>query len=198
MMTARHFARMGAFYFKNYRLMKSKFAVMFFLAIVMIACDKDDDMVDPVVDNTLGIFDAKFENDFNLIRYDGTARFTTSLDGDGQEFFSLMLQDSSSVKQYITTDILFSPGVTLEPGTYYFNSEEPVAGTPWVAMNLSYQNYDFDDHKDLNFGIEYTSHIVIQEVSSEVVKGYLDAHLQCDGCPILPYLITARFEAIPE
>ena len=158
-----------------------------------------EDTPEPVVEDKLGRFDAAFENDFNYIFYDGEARYTSEVDADGYEHISLSLIDDMDPSHWITAELIFHPEVNgIDTATYYFRELPAQPDSPFVAMALRYNNYVFDDHKDLNFGIVYTSHIKFQKVEDGLLKGFIDAHLQCDACPILPYLMSARFEAIPE
>lgn len=164
-----------------------------------VSCAKEDITYPPDIKDKRGTFDAAFENDYNYIYYKGTARYSESADPDGEKYFRLKLQDNKSSRHNISTEIAFhSNSAGLEADTYYFNKLNSEVDSPYVAMTLRYGDYDFDEHKDLNFGIIYTSHIKIQSISDGVVKGYLDAHLKCGSCPILPYLISARFEATLE
>lgn len=167
--------------------------------LLSVGCNKDEVTSPPDIKDKRGTFDAAFENDFNYIYYKGEARYIESTDLDGQKYFELVLQDNKVLRQKISAEIVFNPnseGLTTD--TYYFNNLNPEIDSPYVAMSLRYGDYDFDEHKDLNFGIIYTSNIEILSIEDGVVKGILDAHLKCTSCPVLPYLISARFEAIAE
>jgi hypothetical protein len=167
--------------------------------LITIGCSKDEVTYPPDIKDKRGLFDASFENDYNYIYYKGDARYSQYVDSDGQQHFVLKLQDNKVPRNSISSDIEFnldSPGIQV--GTYYYNSLTAAVDSPSVAINLSYGNYDFDEHKDLNFGIIYLSLVKIQSIKDGVVKGYIDAHLKCNSCPVLPYLMTARFEAVEE